>query len=209
MGRHDGSESVLCVPNSEVGRWFGSRRGFVRPLNPGEIEAALTERAEFRPRTDELEGDESWRQLIPYGLLCRRGRIFAYSRTRQGGEGRLHGRASLGIGGHIDIGDAAACSLVVDLPRKSLDREMGEEVGVHIRRHRALIGYLVLDDTPVDRVHLGIVYADVPIESRVVPGPEVDPLGWFSEEELASLPRDWEGWSRAIIEALSRDQRHS
>jgi predicted NUDIX family phosphoesterase len=198
MGKHDGSESVLCVPNSEVDRWFGSRRGFVRPLNPSEIELALAERGEFRPWTDELEEDESWRQLIPYGLLTNAGGIFAYERGA----------------GHINPEDAADAHAS---PHHSLRRALWREVVEEIRPddtpsgNMDLLGFLILDDTPVDRVHLGIVYG-VPLDSRqVAPAPEVVPLGWWHHAGPAAGidPADWEGWSRVIIEALGRDLRAS
>ncbi|GAB4403094.1 MAG: hypothetical protein OHK0048_21620 [Rhodoferax sp.] len=53
------------------------------------------------------EHDETRLQLIPY-LVLRRDpdRVWAYQRT--GGDARLAGRCSIGVGGHVDTADAAS-----------------------------------------------------------------------------------------------------
>ncbi|MEG1686418.1 MAG: hypothetical protein RR276_00900, partial [Angelakisella sp.] len=56
---------------------------------------------EFIPRP-EAENDPTRKQIIPYVVLCRGSEVFATRRLNKGGEARLHGLLSLGIGGHIN-----------------------------------------------------------------------------------------------------------
>src|SRR3989475_9890731 len=57
------------------------------------------------PNRSEAEQDKRYKQLIPYVLLIFNDRILRYRRGRGGGEARLHGLYSVGIGGHISDED--------------------------------------------------------------------------------------------------------
>ena len=69
----------------------------------------------------EAECDPSFKQIIPYVLVEHKptGRFFMT--TRIGGEERLKGQASIGLGGHLEDGED-----VVD----ALFRELEEEIGL-------------------------------------------------------------------------------
>ena len=66
----------------------------------------LMQQVKFMRRGD-IEEDESWLQIIPYMYIYdqERDKVFVYSRSVKGGEARLHGKASIGIGGHINEKD--------------------------------------------------------------------------------------------------------
>src|SRR2546423_8974887 len=53
----------------------------------------------------EAEQDRRYKQLIPYVLIICNDRLLRYRRGRGGGEERLHGLYSVGIGGHISDED--------------------------------------------------------------------------------------------------------
>src|SRR2546423_1722543 len=53
----------------------------------------------------EAEHDRRYKQLIPYVILICHDRMLRYQRGRGGGEKRLHGLYSIGIGGHISEED--------------------------------------------------------------------------------------------------------
>src|SRR2546426_10356087 len=57
----------------------------------------------FRPRAS-MEEDPSFKQIIPYLIVRHRGRLFLVQRSTEGGETRLHGKYSIGVGGHINRG---------------------------------------------------------------------------------------------------------
>src|SRR5580658_6835942 len=51
------------------------------------------------------ELDRRYKQLIPYALILCKDRILRYRRGKGGGETRLHGLFSVGVGGHISEED--------------------------------------------------------------------------------------------------------
>src|ERR1700728_3318445 len=67
---------------------------------------ALTSTAQlvYLNRSD-AEQDKRYKQLIPYVLLICNDKILRYRRGKAGGEKRLHGLYSVGIGGHISEED--------------------------------------------------------------------------------------------------------
>lgn len=219
MAKLDGSESVLAVRTEELFR-IGSWQGFYpcQPLQGTQWQRLLHDRAEFRPRTEELEHDEAglaWAQLIPYTLLLNDGKVFCFRRPAKGGDTRLAGRLSIGVGGHINpidwrrtwIGDSSAWE--EQLPHRTfvagLRRELDEEMGV-LDPEPALTGLLRDDSNDVGRRHLGLVYtcpvdpADVRPQSA-----EIEPVGWLTAAELRALPgEEWETWSALLVESIDQ-----
>lgn len=101
-------------------------------------------------------------QIIPYYLFRYRGEFLSYERPVTGGDDRLHGKISIGIGGHIDLVDVkVAQDGSIDL-EATLEaggkREGVEELGIEIDETKVrLVGTIYAKDTEVDRVHLGVV----------------------------------------------------
>lgn len=195
------SEQVWCVPAEAVHR-ARPAPGFWPAASP-TVAMRLAEEGRYLPR-ESAEHDETWRQVIPYVLLRAAGRYFVYRRLRGGGEARLFDLHSLGVGGHIN-GDGEGDRLVSALHRE-LDEELHLPAGALIGL--SLHGYLALDETPVDRVHVGVVaVAEIaPPAARQVDVRETDKLaavGWFTSGELRGRLGEWsfEGWSRTLIEA--------
>src|SRR3989442_10503516 len=75
----------------------------------------------FRPRAG-VEEDPSFKQIIPYLLVRHRGRLFLVQRSTEGGETRLHGKYSIGVGGHMKPGEVEGAQNVVSA---GLKRGMG------------------------------------------------------------------------------------
>ena len=185
-------ERVLVVPRSlvpDAGDWLGLRAdGLVDFL----IEAAR--HATFEPR-DEMERDPSHKQLIPYLVLRDGARYFLMRRTKAGGDARLHDRWSIGVGGHLNPGDADVIG--------GLRREWREELVADFEPAFEPVALLNDDTTDVGSVHLGVVFiADA--EGREVRVRETDKLeGRFADpQEVAAVAEDLESWSRLVFEAL-------
>lgn len=85
------------------------------------------------------------RHLIPYIVVTHKGKIALYARTPKGTESQLHGKYSIGFGGHIDLvdvayfGDTSSYGGVeykansIDLAstvEEALFRELEEELGI-------------------------------------------------------------------------------
>lgn len=221
MGKLDGSELVLTVdavmarknlaldPGSPAFRppLHGPGRGW-RELND------ILNSGRFSPRTAALEADETRLQVVTYGVLCRSGTFWAYRREPSGTEGRLHGRMSVGVGGHVNPSDSAPPPGVPGqgewpasfMVRLAIARELAEEVGADPHQFTLRFeGYLFDDGDAVGRVHLGLVYlVDVPAGWDPTPAPEIGVVGWRTPAELEALARDTptESWTAALVGRL-------
>ena len=113
----------------------------------------------FGPRRDLEEMDE-YRQLVPYILLQIGFQFIRYMRAPAGSEARLHGRMSIGFGGHIELADAVVRGSQIDVLatiERAAEREVLEELGQIACKDQRWIGLLVDNTTVVGRVHLGLV----------------------------------------------------
>ncbi|GEM82613.1 NUDIX hydrolase [Meiothermus hypogaeus NBRC 106114] len=165
------------------------------------LEAELLKRIELegffleRPQAEE---DPTHRQIIPYALVRYQGRYFLM-RRKGGGEARLHNLYTLGVGGHINPQDLTHPSTnpVLD----GLRRELLEEVGVRCYTAEP-VGLIVMSDTPVSRVHAGVVFVvQAQDEPRVQ---EVEKLEGrlASLQEIEEVYGGLEGWSRVVADWL-------
>ena len=122
----------------------------------------------------EAECNPIFKQIIPYVLLEHKPTGRYYVTTRIGGDERLLDQASLGLGGHIDEGEAI---------EECLWRELNEEIGLSTNdcSEPSLLGYLFSEKNEVDNVHLGMVY-HISTERESISCLEKDKLlgGWFS-----------------------------
>jgi predicted NUDIX family phosphoesterase len=188
----DEPEHVLVIPRSSVmddPGWHGVR-------TDGMIGFAdlVAREGRFVARPD-AERDRSLKQVIPYLVLRDGPRYFLMRRTRAGADARLHDRCSIGVGGHLNPGDA---DLVA-----GLRREWHEELEAEFTPDFRLIGLLNDDTTDVGSVHVGAVYVAEaggrPVEIR-----ETDKLsGSFADgAEVGAVVELMESWSRLVFDHL-------
>ena len=140
-------EQVYIVPRAAVpdaAAWHGLRTDGL-----DAFVAALERDGRYEPR-DRMERDPSCKQVIPYLVLRDGPRFFLMQRTTGGGDARLHGRYSIGVGGHLNPGDGGLLG--------GLEREWREELVADFLPAFQLIGLLNDDTTEVGAVHLGAVY---------------------------------------------------
>ena len=121
-------EYVLVVKTEKLSQFISGRTGLVTESNAEMLDIIRAEH-EFIPRPD-AENDPGYKQIIPYVVLRRGDEIFMTRRLKKGGEARLHGLMSIGVGGHINPVD--------DIDRESvllrgLERELDEEVEIERR----------------------------------------------------------------------------
>ena len=193
---------VLVVPTAEFRR-LGPFQGF-RAGPAIDLDALLAPGvAEFRPRA-EVEDDPSYKQLIPYVILRAGGLVFRYTRGGTGGEARLRQLHSIGVGGHVDEADAdgRATRASYDV---ALRRELAEELVLDLgdRDTPPPVGFINDDDTPVGRVHLGVVHL-VDLDSphlEVREAALADPR-FVALDELVAGREALESWSRHCLEGL-------
>jgi predicted NUDIX family phosphoesterase len=186
------TELVYVVPRATVmtgDGWLG-----IRTDGAESILAAISEGGRFEPRPA-METDPSYKQVIPYLVLRDGPDWFLMQRTRAGGDSRLHDRWSIGVGGHLNPGDADLAG--------GLAREWREELIAAFEPGYRFVGLLNDDTTDVGRVHLGVVYvADA--DGRRVTVRETDKLiGRFAPAAAVRSVRDrLETWSRIAFDHL-------
>lgn len=155
-----------------------------------------------------LEETEGFRQIIPYVVLKVGDKIVHYTRTPSGGESRLHGRVSVGLGGHIDLSDIIRQGEGIDL-KATLDaaamREVEEELGKLECLGRQWAGVLVDNGSPVSRVHLGLVALwELAVAPASAAEDAIGDVGLSTVDELLANSDRLEAWSLILLEALQR-----
>lgn len=192
------TERVLVLPRADVpgGCDFHGVRAAQRGLL-AKLRTAVAAHGRYldRPMAEE---DPTHKQLIPYVVVRDAERVFLMHRTDAGGDTRLHGKASIGVGGHlnpVDDGDDALMS--------GLRREWVEELDADWEPEFELIGLLNDDSNPVGAVHLGVVFS-VQANGRNVDVREHDKLvgGFAGTDELAASRPRLETWSQLVADAL-------
>ncbi|MBM4062309.1 MAG: hypothetical protein FJ265_14605 [Planctomycetes bacterium] len=216
---------VLVV---DRGSLFGGDwpQGFV-PC-PGADGSAMLDRCLEGARYVEravAERTPAWKQWIPYCVLrCVRPQppghnqlieaVFRVQRSTGQAEARLHGLWSIGIGGHVEPEDGEPSTMAAaTFFRSSLLRELHEELHLQLPDGATprFVGLLNDDQTPVGKVHAGLVYVlDLPLclaeAAAAVRIREISKMaGEFgSLAEFRHLWQDrsrFETWSQFLVDA--------
>jgi predicted NUDIX family phosphoesterase len=195
-------EQVLCLQRNDLEPLFGCilpQGGFAGP----EPEVCLTLPQHFLPRAV-AEYNPTYKQLIPYQLFRCQGRFFVYQRGGGVGEGRLAGRLSVGIGGHINSDDAMDGRLTFAAYQAALRRERIEELVGADNLSARFIGWINDDSDPVGQVHLGAVHLDevaAPDSIHIREhGEDLHAQGWWSAKEIEEQAERFEKWSLLAVE---------
>jgi predicted NUDIX family phosphoesterase len=199
-------ERVLVVPTSRF-HALGYFQGFSTDMSRYLPALLDGDDLAYRPR-GEMEQDPSFKQLIPYALFRYTDaagdvRIFQYTRGGGQGEVRLHAKRSVGVGGHISADDHAHGATHHDVYREGMLRELAEEVTIDTPYRERCVGLINDDETPVGKVHLGVVHLCDVDEPLVRPRePDILDAGFRPVGEiLANLDR-FESWSQIAVRAL-------
>ena len=151
-------------------------------------------------RRGDMEEDSNYKQLIGYVLLkdITTGEVLVYKRLVGGGEARLHGKASVGIGGHMNEVEGKT---IFEMLKINAARELNEEVGVSEEdalNNLHFIGLINDDKTEVGQVHIGVVY-ECKVDKQLVEVKEDDTLviKWMTGEE-AKEEENYETWSEFL-----------
>lgn len=191
-------EHVMVVPTL-LFREIGYFQGF--NANPEPYLNTLLDPSytSYRPR-DEVEQDASFKQLIPYCIFRCGDELFHYKRGSTQGEGRLHSKRSIGIGGHISSDDQNQSESAY---REGMWREIGEEVVLDSNYREECVGLINDDETEVGKVHLGIVHVFHLEAPKVQPREEsIIETGFASPADLASDREHFETWSQICLDHL-------
>jgi predicted NUDIX family phosphoesterase len=189
-------ERVLVLPRERVPGgcdFTGVRAADTADLRLLADAVAVHGRFVERPLAEE---DPSSKQLIPYVVVRDRGRVFLMERTDAGGDARLHRKASIGVGGHLNPVDDGDDPLMV-----GLRREWDEELVADWEPEFRLVGLLNDDSNPVGSVHLGVVF-EVEADGRPVDVRERHKLSgrMVAPAEVLDAWDRLETWSQLVAE---------
>ncbi len=163
-------------------------------------------------RRGDMEKDVSYLQPIPYTVIKQGDKYFTYTRLEGGGESRLHGKSSTGIGGHANNFEYAwnfehllAVNNSRELEEEVFIRdENGEEISSHyeLAKESTITGLMYNQDTEVDSVHLGVLNIISIPETWTVEPKETDTLEgkFLTKREIQEL--DLENWTKSALSVL-------
>jgi predicted NUDIX family phosphoesterase len=150
------------------------------------------------------EESPEFKQIIPYVVMKYKNRYLVYKRTKKGGEGRLHEKHSIGIGGHINPVDGDREAI-----ENAIVREITEEVDFPIVDKKLFkikpIGLIYDDSNDVGRVHFGFVWM-IEFDKTVtqLPTPAEDAVAefdWLPKTKIKKVP-NLENWSKLVLKVL-------
>lgn len=179
---------------------------------------------------DFCEKDKSLLQYLPYITLVDNSgvepKVFVYTRGQMGGEGRLLGKVSVGLGGHVEEAPEGDKS-IYDILADCAVRELQEEVGLvdHIDAFKGQLGpiasfitpkgvnysgpTMIYDDSDeVGQYHLGLSFVNFVQESHfehaeegvITKGKWMTPLDIIAQSKAGAI--ELESWSKIVISRL-------
>lgn len=160
-------------------------------------------------RRGDMETDESYKQLIPYVLVRRGDEVLIYRRLGGGGEGRLHGKVSVGFGGHMnDVHNEHGQGVrFKEKVMKNLWRELDEELDIAVDRDECRLNFIGVvndDDDPLEtgKYHLGLVAVlDIPEDAQVnVREDDAHAIRFIKADRLVDVRDEAEAWSVHLID---------
>ena len=194
-------EHVLVVPTllfHEIGHF----QGFTSNTKPYLDTLFDPHYVSYRPRP-EVEEDPSFKQLIPYCIFRWQGQVFSYTRGGSG-DARLQSKRSIGIGGHISAEDQFGGTSVYN---EAMWREIGEEVFLETEFTQRCVGLINDDQTPVGRVHLGVVHIFDLDQPKVRPRERsMINAGFAPLSQLVRQLDEFETWSQICLKYLAEQE---
>lgn len=188
-------EQVLVVKREKIEKFIAGKNGLITENVPELLEIIRNEH-EYMPRA-EAERQPAFKQIIPYVILRQGDKIFVTRRLNKGGEARLHGKISIGVGGHINPVDEQG-----DMLMKGLWREIHEEVELHSHGELCSCGFINDDSNSVGSVHLGACFTlETEGEVTVKETEKLEGL-WMTLPELKENYDYMETWTQIALEVL-------
>jgi predicted NUDIX family phosphoesterase len=145
------NESILVVERNILFKNLSAWNG-ISKIDPGLINIINTQ-YEFHNRP-EMEENDNFKQIIPYLIFMHNDNIFLMKRKPKPGDSRLAGKYTLGIGGHIRKEDLSKSNSILEWASREFIEEINYEGNYDVKE----LGLINDDNTPVGRVHLGVLY---------------------------------------------------
>ena len=153
---------------------------------------------------DVAENCDLLKQIIPYVVLRKVDEIFIVERLKKQTEKRLHGKLSIGIGGHINPGAGDANNPI----EHGLLRELHEEVKICTVEKINYIGVINDLSTPVSNYHIGIVYEIWTSDNIYVLETDKMAGSWQKIAHVREVYDYLETWSQIILKYIEKEMHH-
>ena len=146
-------KEIAVIPTNTLFKdkqWMG-----VKEMNEEELFKLLSRNILFKERSEELEKNPRFKQIIPYFVVKNDGKYLYAQRRDKTGDIRLHNSGLVGFGGHLKAGDIQGSI------QQWLQREFSEEVKVSKIDSIRFIGAVNADsdaDNGVHLVHIGLLF---------------------------------------------------
>lgn len=196
------TEQILAIPTENVWNILNyQEKGVIKALDVDIMDKLLLHGV-FRPRNI-LEEDSSYKQIIPYAVICYGNEVYMFRRLNKQTEARLHNKCSLGVGGHMNpYGD----KIDIDYLHHELEREMHEEVklgeGCEIIDMKP-VGFINDDLSEVGKVHLGVLY-HITVSNNHIEINETEKMTgeWVAISDLTKYYSNMETWSQLYCKLI-------
>lgn len=192
---------IMVVPSGIFERYNVTRTNqLITGLAGVELLQQIISQAFYMPRSS-AEVDVRFRQPIPYCLVQNRAThdFCVMRRQPKQQEGRLHGKVYLGVGGHVDDGEA-----LWDAVSRELTEEFfgdGPIANAHIIFSGIILTYGDVTSTgvSVDDVHVGIFHHVVTDQKAFTQELDMHEPQWMSAGRLRGLFPNMELWSQVVL----------
>ena len=196
------TEQILAIPTENVWNILNyQEKGVIKALDVDIMDKLLLHGV-FRPRNI-LEEDSSYKQIIPYAVICYGNEVYMFRRLNKQTEARLHNKCSLGVGGHMNpYGD----KIDIDYLHHELEREMHEEVKLgeccEIVDMKP-VGFINDDLSEVGKVHLGVLY-HITVSNNHIEINETEKMTgeWVAISDLEKYYSNMETWSQLYCKLI-------
>lgn len=189
------SEMIMTVKTRIINSTYGESAERVIPVTFEQMTDTVNKYYEIMPR-DQVEKDNSYKQIISYCLIRCGDDIFVAKRTKKQSEQRLHNLYSVGIGGHINTEDLEGENVLV----QGMTRELFEEVFIDSPYTVSFYGLINDNTTEVNSVHTGACFV-ITLEEKKCYIRETDKHEglWINKNDIPEYEASFEGWSRIFL----------
>ena len=177
------TEQILAIPTENVWNILNyQEKGVIKALDVDIMDKLLLHGV-FRPRNI-LEEDPSYKQIIPYAVICYGNEVYMFRRLNKQTEARLHNKCSLGVGGHMN--------------------PYGDKIDIDYLHHELEpVGFINDDLSEVGKVHLGVLY-HITVSNNHIEINETEKMTgeWVAISDLTKYYSNMETWSQLYCKLI-------
>ena len=147
---------ILVVPRSAMEDLLSrASYAFTPDAETAQIQEIIETHGQYRRRT-EVEGDESFIQVVPCGVLLYEDRVFLFRRHDRNPKSTLYGKSTIWQGCHVVCPADGQRSL--SAIRRALETRVAQSLFISRKLRSSYIGYTWENAERGDGRHLGVIF---------------------------------------------------